>query len=233
MSKEENLGPSWWYDESITAEPEQKCSPQQFRLYNDNGFCHTFTGFAEPFIDHNWYKYKFPKRVFLLGGGPSLEILYQYIMRDDKKPDYSPRDWGKWAEMRGDITHVIHPFVSPSYSIRLNPNFRERLEEYVVGEKIIVGRPRGNSMAEFLQIFEEHGGEEVFLFGFDSNGSGYWNKRKSNVNRGSNTHSSDWLFFNLKVLPVLSLKIHHIGETMLDVNKIMSIEDLLENYIRG
>ena len=231
MSEEEQIGPSWWYDESIIAEPEQKCEIEPFLLHDDHGGRYLFKGFAQPCIDHNWYKYKFPKRLFLLGAGPSLEILYQYIMRD-VEPDCSPCHWGKWAEMRSDISYCLHPFVDINYSIRLSGRFRDILEDEQ-GERIVVGRPRGNTMSEFLQIFEEHGGEEVFLFGFDSDGSGYWDRMKSNVNTGSNTHTSDYVFFNLKVLPVLSLKIHHIGETLLNVNKIMSIEDLVENYIGG
>ncbi len=229
-------GPEWWYDDRITEEPDTKCKIEDFYIYNkETDGERKFSGFSQPFIEHNWYRYKFPKRLFLLGAGPSLGILYEFCTDIlPYHPDLFLQDWGKWAEMRADISHDIHTFVKPDYSIRLNPDFRKPLEEYTVGEKIIVGRPRGNSLSEFLQLFEEHGGEEIFLFGFDSDGSGYWNGMKKNVHEGkSTTHSTDFLFLNHKVLPVLSLKIHHIGETRLNVNKIMSIEDLLDNYIRG
>ncbi len=254
----EGSGPAWWYDDSIEAEPASTnpCKIEKFHIKysipgRDDIFIKTFEGFSEPFIQHNWYRYKFPKRLFLLGAGPSLEILYQYIMRDGDNPDFSVKDWGAWAEMRADISCRLHPYVKPKYHLRQNGNFRHNLDKYISGEKIVVSRPRGNTMAEFLQLFEEHGGEEIFLFGFDQNDEGYWRRDwndlgdlkgapradggvfTQSLKEAGITHTHDWVFTNHKVLPVLSIKIHHIGETLLNVNKIMSIEDLLDNYIGG
>lgn len=134
-----------------------------------------------PVVEMGWENYKFPKRLFIMGAGPSLQLLY-----DNKE---EAQHWGDWAEIRSDICTPILKTIKAMYSIRLNPILREKLHNQ--GEIIApttsrpsdkyreIPRVSGSTLSEFLLLFEEHGGEEAFLFGFDGDGSGYWREKEN------------------------------------------------------
>jgi hypothetical protein len=138
--------------------------------------------FQIPELEYGWASsfYDFPKRIFIMGAGPSLQILYDNRFR--------AKDWGDWADIRPDVAKPILDVIKPAYSIRLYPRMRDVFP--CLGKKIQEGRPRGNSLTEFLLLFEEHGGEQAFLFGFDGSGQGYWRHDENHLQHSaqSRTH---------------------------------------------
>ena len=158
-----------------------------------------------------------------MGGGPSLQILYDNRFR--------AKDWGDWADIRPDVAKPILDVIKPAYSIRLYPLMRDVFP--CLGKKIQEGRPRGNSLTEFLLLFEEHGGEQAFLFGFDGSEQGYWRHDENylQVAAQGRTHRRDAEWFNNAYLPISSLKLYHIGETTLNVPKILDLENFEEKFL--
>ena len=165
-----------------------------------------------------------------MGAGPSLQILYDNRFR--------AKDWGDWADIRPDVAKPILDVIKPTYSIRIFPQMRDVFP--CLGKKVQEGRPRGNSLCEFLMLFEEHGGEEAFLFGFDGSEAGYWRHAENHLQHFGQgyTHRRDAVWFNNAYLPICSLNLYHIGETTLNVTKILDLDnfeeklsDLSESYV--
>lgn len=198
---------------------------------NDNndhlkGFDTSSYVFQIPELEYGWASsfYDFPKRIFIMGGGPTLQILYDNRFR--------AKDWGDWADIRPDIAKPILDVIKPTYSIRLFPDMRDVFP--CLGKKVQEGRPRGNSLCEFLLLFEEHGGEEAFLFGFDGSESGYWVHEENYLQHFGQgyTHRRDAGWFNNAYLPISSLKLYHIGQTTLNVTKILDLDNFEEKFLQ-
>ena len=119
-----------------------------------------------------WLNISFPERLFVMGAGPSLEILYEHRREAN--------EWGDWAVMRSDLVQPLLEFIKPKYTIRyysairhLNKTYGISLEE-VHPDTNGDGDSGGSSLHEFIYQFQDHGGKELFLFGFDGDSSGHW-----------------------------------------------------------
>lgn len=172
-------------------------------------------------------KYNFPKKLYIIGAGPSLQILYDNIEKCKR--------FGPWAEMRSDVSQeILDEIIAYNlYNVRYSIRYSEhQLKDNLYGDVINylnhdIG-PRegpwtrdGNSLAIFLYEFYRHGGEEVVLFGFDADGSGYWKAHDKNNKFNGGQVVADTGFFNSEVIPSLgNLKISHVGKTKLNVNEI-------------
>ena len=68
------------------------------------------------------YTQRYPKRLFVIGAGPSLEILYEHR--------HEANDWGDWAVLRSDLVQPLLEFIEPKYTIRYNPVARDINKTY-------------------------------------------------------------------------------------------------------
>ena len=133
-------------------------------------------------VDQIYSDTKFPERLFVLGAGPTLELIYPY-----RREMYK---WGHWAVMRSDLVQPFLEFIEPLYSIRYNVIAARHQKVYgiplekplgnITGPRhsfhgIRQGSHRGFiSLAAFIEHFQSFGGKELFLFGFDGDSSSYW-----------------------------------------------------------
>lgn len=125
---------------------------------------------------------KFPERLFVLGAGPSLELLYPHRRELSR--------WGHWAVMRSDIVQPFLEFIEPMYSIRYNIIAARHQKVYGIPLEKPLGNINGPrhsfdgvrqgyhrgfiSLAAFIEHFQSFGGKELFFFGFDGDNSEYW-----------------------------------------------------------
>ena len=198
-----------------------------------------------------WLNISFPERLFVIGAGPSLEILYEYRREAN--------EWGDWAVLRADLVQPLLEFIKPKYTIRyyaavrhLNKTYGIPLEE-VHPDTNGDGQSGGSSLHEFIYQFQDHGGKELFLFGFDGDDSGHWRGTGKYVFPGTNEtlpwpymgeapsdwpsgkdspHVQDADHMN-KCSSQISIKLFHIGKTRHKTMKQITIDELKGSYLNA
>ena len=147
----------------------------------------------------------FPKRLFVLGAGPSLELLYPY-----REEMFS---WGEWAIQRSDLVQPFLEFINPLYTIRYWADGRSTNIPYGISlDKPMGPIKNGGSIGAFISHFQKYGGKEIFLFGYDGDGSGYWRNQKiTHRSTSFQTHKTDSKDMNK--VDWGDTKIYHIGQT--------------------
>tara|TARA_R110002110_G_scaffold403608_1_gene621451 strand:+ start:872 stop:1474 length:603 start_codon:yes stop_codon:yes gene_type:complete len=180
-------------------------------------------------MSESWLSTSFPERLFVMGAGPSLEILYEHR--------HEANDWGDWAILRSDLVQPLLEFIEPKYTIRYNSNARDRNKTYGIPIEIgppdewiptqNIGEGGVSSIQAFIYQFQNNGGKELFLFGFDGDSSGYWGKEKCPMNL---VISKDCEYMNRCSSQIL-VKLFHIGETRHKTMKQISIDDLKRTYL--
>jgi hypothetical protein len=170
----------------------------------------------------------FPERLFLLGAGPSLELVFPY--REEMS------SWGDWVVQRSDLVQPFLEFIEPKYTIRYWAKGRSFNKAYGVSLNTPRGKIKeGGSLGAFISQFQEFGGKELFLFGFDGDGSGYWrDQKKSNLEVREN-HEKDC--HNMNKIDWGSTKLYHIGKTNNKFAKQICINDMytiigLEHFVK-
>tara|TARA_R110002110_G_C13263050_1_gene701015 strand:- start:21 stop:536 length:516 start_codon:yes stop_codon:yes gene_type:complete len=167
----------------------------------------------------------FPKRLFVMGAGPSLEILYEHR--------HEANDWGDWAVVRSDLVQPLLKFIKPKYTIRYWPKGRSFNTVYGISLEENTKRMGGSSIGAFILNFQEHGGKELFLFGFDGDSSGYWRNQpglQAPIDLADHGKDCD----DMADLPVWeSTKLYHIGKTRNKFMTEISIDDLKGTYLNA
>ena len=176
-----------------------------------------------------WLDISFPERLFVMGAGPSLEILYEYR--------HEANDWGDWVVTRSDLVQPLLKFIEPKYTIRYYSAIRNINKTYGIPlEKVHpdtkAGQSGGSSIHEFIYQFQDHGGKELFLFGFDGTNTGYWRRRGSVAGSPIEAHQRDCDHMN-NCSSQISIKLFHIGETRHKLMKQISIDDLKGTYLNA
>ena len=119
----------------------------------------------------NWSETNLPERLFVLGAGPSLELLYPFREEIDS--------WGHWVVQRCDIVKPFLEFTKPLYSI----SYWKLAKTINAGYGIQLVNPSGkknygeSSIGTFISHFESYSGKELLLFGYDGTGNGYWRQQ--------------------------------------------------------
>ena len=205
-------------------------------------------------VDQIYSETNFPERLFVLGAGPSLELLYPHRRELCR--------WGHWAVMRSDIVQPFLEFIEPMYSIRYNIIAARHQKVY----GIPLEKPLGNitgprhsfdgvrqgyhrgfiSISAFIEHFQSFGGKELFLFGFDGDSSSYWRGQEFDWQRElpadpdkplPPSHlrpEAAWEYdtdmMNKEDLGSLT-KLYHLGKTRNNFMTEVSIEDIKELVI--
>lgn len=168
----------------------------------------------------------FPERLFVLGAGPSLELLYPYREEMDK--------WGYWAVQRSDLVQPFLDFTDPLYTIRyFHPPERSHHVDpktYGINLQNTLGDVKsGGSIGAFISHFQKFGGKELFLFGYDGTNTGYWRGQsptwcaKWNAVAVYKRDSDDMNKRNWG-----STKLYHLGKTNNNFMTEISIAELME-----
>tara|TARA_A100001201_G_scaffold3970_1_gene8492 strand:+ start:1209 stop:1775 length:567 start_codon:yes stop_codon:yes gene_type:complete len=182
--------------------------------------------------DTNWTETNFPERLFVLGAGPGLELLWPH--REEMK------NWGYWVIQRADIVKPFLEFINPLYSICYWNQAQKINKGYGIQLLKGCGGFGDSSISNFMTCFSQGGGKELFLFGYDGSNEGYWRNQLFSYKGVSVTgdgwggeytkrrHDKDLKDFNKNYNNELLLKMFHLGPT----NNIhlcqISIEELKE-----
>ena len=122
--------------------------------------------------NESWSPRNFPDRLFVLGAGPSLELLWPHREKMSS--------WGDWVIQRGDLTLPFLKYINPLYSICYFESSHPKVGKINRGlAKIELNNTMGDirggcSIGAFMSQFYKFGGKELFLFGYDGSGDGYW-----------------------------------------------------------
>jgi hypothetical protein len=173
--------------------------------------------------DKQYSEINFPERLFVLGAGPSLELLYPY--REEME------NWGHWAVQRVDLVQPFLEFIDPLYNIGYWPHARRVNKGY----GIPLETPRGDlttggTIGGVISQFQKFGGKELFLFGYDGTSSGYWRDNNRHPSGGPvspgtfEQHIKDRDAANK--LKWDSTKVYHLGKTRNSFMTEISIEEL-------
>jgi len=177
----------------------------------------------------DWTETNFPERLFVLGAGPSLELLWPY--REEME------NWGNWVIQRADIVKPFLEFINPLYSICYWPQAKKINKGYGIQLLKGCGGFGDSSISHFMTCFSQCGGKELFLFGYDGSGEGYWRNQVFNYDNNldgsgkENTkriHINDCKSFNQKYNNELPIQAFHLGPTNNVYYCEISIEELKE-----
>lgn len=180
--------------------------------------------------DKQYSETNFPERLFVLGAGPSLELLYPYREELDS--------WGHWAIMRSDIVQPFLQFIKPLYTIRYYPRGRQidktTGEQYNKAYGISLDRAlgdmtngHGGSIGLFVSQFQKFGGKELLCCGFDGTNEGYWRGQTTWNHQSSYQHNRDCNTMNKTSKEAWgSVKVFHVGATRYNIMTEISIEKI-------
>ncbi len=177
-----------------------------------------------------WLSISFPERLFVIGAGPSLEILYEYR--------HEANEWGDWAVLRSDLVQPLLEFIKPKYTIRYYADVRHLNKTYGIPLEEVHpdtngdGQSGGSSLHEFIYQFQDHGGKELFLFGFDGDDSGHWRGTDKWPSGKDSPHVQDADHMN-KCSSQISIKLFHIGKTRHKAMKQITIDELKGSYLNA
>lgn len=160
----------------------------------------------------------FPERLFVIGAGPSLEILHEHR--------HEANGWGDWAVITPRLVQPLLAFIEPKYTIKDNPSI---LSKYTMNPHTGGGI---STIHSFVYKFQENGGKELFLFGFDGDSSGYWRQKEAGERPLHYTITKDCDYMN-ECSSLISIKLFHIGETRHKTMEQITISDLKGNYLNA
>ena len=173
--------------------------------------------------DKQYSETNFPERLFVLGAGPSLELVYPHREGMD--------GWGHWAVQRADLVQPFLEFIDPLYTIGYWDSARQANKGYGISLDEPLGDvTTGGSLGGFVSQFQKFGGKELFLFGFDGTSSGYWRDNNRHPSGGAASpgtfelHKKDRDAANK--LSWGSTNIYHLGKTRNNFMTEISIEEL-------
>tara|TARA_Y100000401_G_C8320875_1_gene225163 strand:+ start:1031 stop:1588 length:558 start_codon:yes stop_codon:yes gene_type:complete len=177
-------------------------------------------------IVHTTYsETNFPERLFVIGAGPSLELLYPY--REEMN------EWGEWVVQRPDLVQPFLEYINPLYTISYDSQLARVLakhkEYYEPLRGISLDTPLGNtrsggSIGGFISQFEKFGGKELFLFGYDGTSSGYWRNQPPLNPEDLKQIGIDTDVMNASLS--VSARLYHLGKTKYTFMTEISVEGL-------
>lgn len=161
----------------------------------------------------------FPERLFVIGAGPSLELLYPH--REEMN------EWGEWVVQRPDLVEPFLEYIDPLYTIHYCPQHNEYYEPLGIPLYTPLGNTRsGGSIGGFISQFQKFGGKELFLFGYDGTRSGYWRNQPSLNADDFKQISIDADVMNASLS--VSARLYHLGKTKYTFMTEISVGGLKE-----
>lgn len=168
-------------------------------------------------VDVTYSETNFPERLFVIGAGPSLELLYPY--REEMN------EWGEWVVQRPDLVQPFLEYIDPLYTINYCGQHKEYYEPLGISLDRPLGTVRdGGSVGGFISQFEKFGGKELFLFGYDGTVSGYWRNQPSMNPDDFKQVGIDTDVMNSSLS--VSAKLYHLGKTKYTFMTEISVEEL-------
>lgn len=166
----------------------------------------------------NFSHMTFPERLFVIGAGPSLEILHEHR--------HEANGWGDWAVITPRLVQPLLASIEPKYTIKGNPSI---LSKHIEQRYDHMNPHTGGGIStihSFVYNFQENGGKELFLFGFDGDSSGYWRQKEAGERPLHYTITKDCDYMN-ECSSLISIDLFHIGGTRHKTMKQISITEMI------